>query len=199
MHDSDELDFIIDRALASYGDAGTDNDLTERMLARVQQRTHATHETVQRRWLPWVAGLAAAACALAVIFGGVWTKHAPINPQAKSLSGDSTSGSSAHALVPAPPLARPVPANRTHYPNSPARIDEQQRQEVANDAALPKLDVFPTPELVADEGRAFAFFVRRVPPSQVRELLQANANADQPVTIDDLKIPPLKPLDEGGR
>jgi hypothetical protein len=195
MQDSDDLDFIINRAVASYGDPAADQQLAERLLDGVRQRTPVTHPPAHRRWLPWAAGLAAAACALAVIFGTLWPKHAPINSPGKQQSGQSMAAS---APAPSPPLARSAPSNRTQRSNLPRRM-KQPRHGMTNNAARPKLDVFPTAEPLSDENQAFALFVQRAPPSQVRELLTAQTSADAPVTIEELKIQPLTPLDDGGR
>jgi len=204
MHDSDELDRTIDAALAGYGDpcapyppaerTFAEGVVAERLLAGVR-RGIATERAPRRvRWLVWTCTLAAAACVLLLVLFGLRPAHRQTNlarqTQQQGANPKVATAVTATTAEAATPIVR-------RGARAAGRIPAQVEAEKPD--RMPKLEVFPTPQPLSSEGEALAFFVRRAPPRDVRELLQAQSHVDAPVTIEELEIPPLKPLDEGGR
>jgi hypothetical protein len=202
MRDKDELDRMIDAALASYGGAGEGDEMGERMLRGVERRIAQESAPRHGRWLPsaraltgaLTAALAVAACVLAFVLARPRPAHLPINDaqQTQPQRPDAT------VAEPRPPVAaiREKPeARRTVNESATGR---PQREEATTNP-LPKLDVFPTPQPMTGDEEALSFFIQRAPESEMRSLLEAQAHANAPVTIDELEIPPLEPLDEGGK
>jgi len=205
MHDSDELDRNIDAALTVYGDpfatrlhtdpTVAERLLAERLLAGVRRRIAEDSAPRGVRNPVWAWALAAAACVLGLVLFGSRQAHRQQPNQARQTQQQETPPEFATAITAAkteaqkPAVRRPARAgSRLPTQGSPERPDR-----------LPKLDVFPTPLPLSEEGEALAFFVRRAPAHEVRELLQAQSHSDTPITIQELEIPPLKPLDEGGK
>jgi hypothetical protein len=201
MHNSDELDRRIDAALAGYGDpSATHRDaepaLAERMLAGVRRSIAA--EIGAPSWARrhgWIWALAAAACVVALVLFGLRPARRQQPNQARQTQQQGTNAEVATTIT-ATTAAAPKPAVRKSA-RAGSRLPTQGGTESPD--RLPKLDVFPTRLPLSEEGEALAFFVRRAPAHEVRELLQAQARLDTPITIQELEIPPLKPLDEGGK
>lgn len=192
--DRDQLDELIDAALATYGDPGA-NDLEERMLRGVRQRLVSESAPRRLRWLGWSAALAAAACVLALVFFISGPTMSPVNDahtQGKqkdthTLAAKNPTAATSQAIAPRPSNAL---YTRTILPVS---------TQTAKADPLPKLDVFPTPAPLDEQVEALAFFVQRAPANEVKELLENRARADAPLAFKELEIPPLEPLDEGGK
>lgn len=204
MHDSDEFDRRIDAALAGYGDplakhrhaepAIADRLLAERVLAGVRRSIAAESPPRRVRWMPWAWALAAAACVLGIVLFGLRPAHREVN-QARQNQQQGRTPEVAKAVAGTIPEAG-TPAVR-RIVRAQSRIPAQTGIEKAD--RLPKLDVFPAPQPLSSEGEALAFFVRQAPARDVRELLEAQSGSDAPLAIQELEIPPLKPLEEGGR
>jgi hypothetical protein len=199
MHDSDDLDRKIDAALAGYGDPfamdrPAEPALAERMLAGVRRSIAAESAPRRVRWLVWTWTLAAAVCVLVLVLFGLRPPHRQPN-QARQTQRQGAKPQVAKAITEGTaeagmPVVRKASRARSNIP-AQAMAEKPDR--------LPKLDVFPTPQPLSGEGEALAFFVRRAPAHEVRELLLAQSHVDTPITIQELEIPPLQPLDEGGK
>jgi hypothetical protein len=192
MRDESELDGMIDAALASYGETG--DDVSERILRVVERRIAQERAPLRRRWLPWTAALAAAACVLAFLVARPRPVQIPGN-DARQTQQQKTGSTVAEVRRPAiEKRAKAVARDSTRQ-----SVEERLRSETARADALPKLDVFPTPQPLSEDEQAFSFFIQRAPPAEVKQLLEAQARSEAPVIIDDLEIPPLEPLDKGGK
>jgi len=64
-------------------------------------------------------------------------------------------------------------------------------------AALPKLDVFPTPQPMTPQEKALVASTARASKPQLLALVTAQQNPEGPVTIAAIQIPPLEPIDQG--
>lgn len=198
MRDRDHLDQLIDAALATYGDPGADNDLEERMLRRVLR--HRTNRTAPGylRWLAWPAALATAACVLAFALFEMMPSMAPVKNTHQTATQVKARGTNAE--VGKIPTVAPGPRIGLHAVKAVAiRTKPPATPQTAKAEPLPKLDVFPAPAPLDEQVEALAFFVRVAPPSEVKELLAKQAQTDAPLTCKELEIPPLQPLNEGGK
>lgn len=86
----DQLDRLLDSALATYADPGPDSDFEGRILSRMaNERIPAP----RRRWLKWAVALpVAAALVLFLSLSGVWrVQMTPSSPQARNLRQPSAS------------------------------------------------------------------------------------------------------------
>ncbi len=166
----DELDEVIDRALAGYSAAAPLEGLEERVLARARRAGRP------RRW-PWVYGLgfALAAAAAAVIVVIAWWP-APV----------------------APPKPRPAESARNLVVNPPVagggvRRVAQRKSRVRRAARpLPKQEVFPAPAPMTEEERTLAAWVRRAPNEARGIFADLDKRSRDPVAIQAIEIAPLE-------
>jgi hypothetical protein len=194
----DDLDKMIDAALATYGDPGTDNGLEERMLRGVRKRVTNQSAPHLLRWLAWSAALAVAACVLALVFFSSRPTMRPVNNGHQAGTKEQPQTTDAVIATAPMPAAGDRAAGRAG--NAVAiHTTPLVSAETSTAQPLPKLDVFPTPEPADEKVQALAFFVRAAPASEVKELLAKQDQADAPLAFNELEIPPLEPLDEGGR
>jgi hypothetical protein len=191
MCENDEFDLLIDSVLSTYGDPGPDSGLDQRVLARISSARASARvaHAPRRRWLPWAIGLPAAACLLLFFFflAGPKTAHPPTSV---------AKGVSPPQQVPiitapseAPPALRSEPVSSNgHVPfNLRSRPDKQAMRSVA----LPKLDVFPTPQPLTPAEQALVAFAVRASESERQSFIAAQKQAEAPLRIAAIEIPPL--------
>ena len=75
---------------------------------------------------------------------------------------------------------------------------EQQKAVVGKAAPLPKLDVFPTPQPLTAEERALVAFAANAPKPELKAVVDAQPQADAPLSIAAIEIQPLDSPDQGG-
>ncbi len=190
MPELDDLDLLIRSAVATYADRGPDDDLAHRILDHVAAEAAPAPA---RRWLPWAIALpiAAGLVALAVLSGSK-----PSRPGLGKTDQASNSHAPLRAIAGAAPSTTP-PSARTQ------RSKAQKRQprfaaEAARAAHLPKLDVFPTPRPLTPKEKALAIFAAEAPEPERRSLIEAQQQADAPLSIAAIQIQPLEPPEPGG-
>ena len=177
----DALDRRIGAALRSYTEPPA---LAEPRiaLAQIMERARGERPARQPRW--WIWGLAAAAVCLIAAVLAVRLMPAPRLPEI--------------AKSPHAPGVVTVPASPDHSAIAEARVPAIRRtphpastagREVA--AALPKLDVFPTPEPLSPQEQALLAFATNVPPKAQQQVVNAERHIGDPITIAALKIRPL--------
>jgi hypothetical protein len=158
----DDIERLIEKALASYAAAEPRPGLDARVMARVrvEGRVH--------RWWRWAWPVAAAATAV------LWFVLAP-RP----------------ARHTAPPLvarsAEGVPA----HPPVRAKLQPARRAARARVAAVTKRSQFPTPYPPTAEERALLAWATRN-PDLVRELAQQLRRTEEPIRIEPIQIEPLE-------
>jgi hypothetical protein len=197
MREDDDLDLLLNSALATYADPGADSGLEERILAqRIPTRVFGAAQTApasQLRWLPWAIALSVAACLVVLaVLSGPRKANPPVDH-----------ASQAHAvqqpLIAANPTQLP---NRLATPRSARAAAPKPQlppvQVAANNAPLPKLDVFPTPQPLTHEEQALAVFAIRIPARELQALIEAQSEDDSPLNITAVDIQPLDPPDHGG-
>jgi hypothetical protein len=168
MGDRDELDRVIDGALASYTGAEPLAGLEERVLNRVR-----VAQPVRRRVFAWAFGLAFAV--LLVVVGIVIRTERRTVPRSEV----------AQVANVAPPPAIKEP------PVVLKRVARIAHRRVAKVSALPKLDQFPAPSPLTTEERALIALVER-DPKQAQMFADLQKQADEPIEIQGIQIAPLE-------
>lgn len=141
---------------------------------------------VRPAWRVWAIGLAAAACLLIAVMVGVRVVEAPQG------HNEQTANNLHEPVVghPAAPEVRHETAVQVGVKRGAHRSHEARLPR------LPKKELFPTPQPLSPELQALAQFVARAPEAQRRQLVDAQAKLDAPITIAPLQIAPLKESDE---
>ncbi len=185
MHDSrDELDRLVDSALANYADPGPESGLESRILSRIAvEKVPAS----RRRWLSWAIAVPATAALLVFIL--LWhpgTKNSPSVPQQSNMPHQPT-----HSIEAAnQPSSKPALILRGHAPLRKPR--SRHKALAAHSAPLPKLDVFPTPEPLSAQEQALVNFAAHASKSERESLVAAQEQADAPLHIAPIQIQPLQ-------
>jgi hypothetical protein len=168
----DELDRLLDEALASYSSEEPRPGLEQRVLSRV--RAEGTARRVD--WWRWALAIPVFASLVLLAI----THRA--RPQAAQVERNH---SSAHA--PATTVA--APAEPRHA--APRHAHRVLNRPVVARSPLPKRDVFPLPAPLSLEERALVDLVTRF-PDQAREIfIEADQRSRQPIEIQRIEIPPL--------
>ena len=193
MREKDDLDLLIDSALATYADPGPDSGLEDRVLvtlAAVRSETPQVLGRWRRRWLPWSVALPIAAGLLLLWLPPRRDKPLPAFEPRQARSA------SPNAIAPHVDSSREVRPHvlrrhviRSAQPTAPV--------QTAQAAPLPKLDVFPTPQPLTAEERALVVVVTQTPLPAREALVEAQSLDAQPVRIAEIHIPPLEPPDQG--
>jgi hypothetical protein len=108
------------------------------------------------------------------------------------------------AYAPAnPPVAPAVSEPAPKAPPNPGSLrtvrhaEHTPKRAVPNNSiARPKLDVFPTPEPLTAEEQAMTRFAAQASEADRKALLAAQQQADEPLTISAIRIPPIESVDE---
>ena len=148
MPDKDNLDHLIDAALGTYGDAAP--GLEARVLSAIATSREAAGSAIEiapvrRRWVAWAVAFPIAACLLLL-----W-----LTVPSRRVSGPIES-QQAHQYRPVPEIVpRPVaPKRETRVAPTAIRNRTEKHLQPAQTTALPKLDVFPTPQPLTAQERA---------------------------------------------
>lgn len=191
MHEKNELDLLIDSAIATYG--GAEEGLEDRILARAAEMQDTRRLVRRRLWMLAIA-VPVAACLLLLILVPHWRVESPPKENAGPYS------TTARNVQPAPaPLAGTTRQESQHgAKQSPIRIaPAAARQKVMGHPSLPKLDVFPTPQPLSPEEQALLAFATQAPDKDRRAVVDAQQSQDAPLAIASIKIPPIAPPEEG--
>jgi hypothetical protein len=243
----DELDLMLDTALATYADPGRDSGLEERVLAALGTAAMAgTRGTVRgdrkrlwwlRRWFVWAMAIPVTACVLLWV-GVPRFRHIPgheeQNARMRAPDGpDAAQGAKTIHAVPPSGLEtltgraaatarlnpRPVTKRGTslqaeqscaetdsasrHF-SAPMRSacreqqpDASEPTEAANRAALPKLDVFPTPQPLTAQEHALLKYAQQAPPAKVEALSEVQAEDEDAFRVASVHLPAFEPPIQG--
>ncbi|MDE3150299.1 MAG: hypothetical protein KGL37_12590 [Acidobacteriota bacterium] len=184
-------DVLIDAALATYADPGPDSGLDRRVMARISEARIAAEPAPRRRWLPWAIALPAAACLLLflLVLSGPKQLHPPSsNPEQANQSQEAPIAVARTAPSTAP---QALPAHGTKAPGHGPR--SRATALAAKPAPLPKLDVFPTPRPLTPEEQALVEFAAHATKAERESFFAAQQQADEPLQIVAIQIPPLEP------
>jgi len=197
MRETDDLDPLLNSALSTYADPGSNSGLEERILAGVFSTGAFVEATPASplRWLPWAIALAAAACLLllAILSGSRRTNHTdahafhPLGNQQPHTAANPLQRSAFDRI--ATPRSARTSALKSHL---------QPVESVAHAARLPKLDVFPTPRPLTHEEQALAVFAIHIPARELQALSEAQERDDAALSLAANDNQPLEPPDQGG-
>jgi hypothetical protein len=166
MEGSDELDRVIDGALADYSGAEPLAGLEERVLNRVR-----VVEAGPRWRFAWAFALAAVAAAV------VTTIVVQI-PQQPAPKNNDIACVVTPAPLPAVEKARVVPKRLV-------------RSRAPRPGLLPKLEQFPSPTPMTAEEQALVAFVGQRPAEAQQVFADLRKNGE-PIEIEPIQIPPLQ-------
>jgi hypothetical protein len=187
MKDRDDLDILLDAALATYADPGPPPGLTSRIIA-------SAHGIDSRRrpvrWLPWAVPALAALVLIVAFFARYTLTHRTALPPVAQLSPRP----SEHVLTTSDPaIAIQQTVVRS---NSPRTV---KTMYVANpQQPLPRLEVFPTPTPLTSEEQALVALANRNLGDITQSFARNQTQPVQPLGIAAIQIPPLNPPDNGG-
>jgi hypothetical protein len=198
-NDRDELDLLLDSALATYADPGPSPNLRSRILPATTQRRRGE---LLAGWTIWAVPALAAMLAVVILI----ERHE---------HGKRTDAPISVRLSPiphAPQLARQEPiihspvtklettrdALHTNLRRTPTTISAS----TSKPEGLPKEEVFPTPTPLSPQEQAVVSLVNRDSPDS-KDLAQQLTRAapqgqpTEPLRIAAIHIPPLNPPDNG--
>lgn len=185
MPDQDDLDRLLDSALSSYAEPAP--DLEQRILHSLAASDHAPAAR-RHAWLPSPIAIPAAACLLVAL--GLWIHPWKVN------TGNSQQAQkaleAAHA-APAESAAKQPAQTVSHH-----RRSRSVSRPVPAYAALPKREVFPTPQPLSPAEQAFVKYVAMAPEKERRALLLSQAQQNAPLEISAIKISPITIPDPSG-
>jgi hypothetical protein len=169
MENNDDLDRMIDSALAGYSSAQPLAGLEERVLNRVRL-------SARRRVIAWaVAGAVVASLVVAAIFVRM--------PRVPATAIHDT----AAVETPAPP--RPVLQESQVAPKR--RWGRAATKGAEPPRPLPKLEAFPVPTPLTAEERALLALVEHHPDEAMR-LVAKRRESNKPIEIDPIQIAPIQ-------
>jgi hypothetical protein len=168
VHADDELDELIDRALARYVEAEPVAGLGDRVL----QRVRAADRHIGGRWAWWAVPSAALLGAVALIH--IWNGRVPVKTEAVQ----ADKGASAVIL----PVS--VPPRWS--------FDARWHSRARRASHLPKLENFPARTPMTEEERALVRLVSQSPNQAVRLFSQDERNPMEPIKIEPIQIEPLE-------
>jgi hypothetical protein len=192
----DDLDSLLDTALATYADPGVVPDLAERVLASIR---HVGGRKRPDRWLPWVVEVPAFAVLLLAVL--LIARHSAPSASVSSTAGlaklqiagtasaTEENKSDAERMGPIATAHLPLKIKRSSIGDDiPATTHEQP---------LPRLEVFPAPAPLTKEERALTALVSQSPGDASQSMANRQQNATEPVHIAAIQIPPINPPDKG--
>ena len=188
----DELDNLLDAALATYTSPEPSPDLAARILAA----TRAIDRHLPVRWMAWAIPALAATLFITIVL--IHRPAAPATPSqptaALSASRESAPAPPAHSVVETPSrLRRPRTVTTRSIPTV-----------VPMSPSVPRQDVFPTPIPLSPAEEALVALVNRDSPDSkelARQITQPDPRGQpqpiEPLRIAAIHIPPLNPPDNG--
>lgn len=182
----DELDRLLDSALATYGDPGAESGLEERILSRMAAEANPAP---RRRWPAWAMVLPVAASLLfLLLLSRPGTKSAPV---ATSQNAQPASRRAAGLEAANQPSSHPTPIHRARALLRKPRLG--RTAVAAQSAPLPKLEIFPSPQPLGPQEQALVDFAAHATKSERESLIAAKPQTDAPLRIAALEIKPLEP------
>jgi hypothetical protein len=185
MKDRDDLDILLDTALATYVDPWTPLGLTSRIIASARSIDSRRRPV---KWLPWaVPALAALLLTVAFFARHVLTHRTALPPVAQ--------------LSPRPSVHVPDPAVAIQQQTA-VRSNSLRTTKITHAAIpprpLPRLEVFPTPTPLTSEEQALVALANRNPGDITQSFARNQTQPVEPLRIAAIQIPPLSPPDNGG-
>lgn len=193
--DRDDLDTLLDAALATYVDSEPSPGLTPRILAAASD----LDRRLSLGWLSW--GVPALAAALLMT---IFLAHRPAERRETSQPTADLSAPCVPASAERTPdtSGNRIAAEATpHLGSTAPRKARSVRTTAQIQPLLPRRDVFPTPTPLSPEEQALAALVNRNPEKVARQVAQSFDHGPEPpiepLRIAAIHIPPLNPPDNG--
>jgi hypothetical protein len=176
---SDELEKILDSALASYSQEEPRPGLGGRVLNRIR----AVGVGHRFSWLRWAMAMPAIASFLLLVF---WISDSSKPPRSTFRASTEIRG---HAAT-SPSRGREGAVNilQKHH----ARVSGSRPSAKPKRLGLPKREQFPTPTPLTVEGRALLAFVARSPKQAEKVFADARSRSTEPIQIAEIHIKPLQ-------
>lgn len=184
-----EFDELLRMALASYGEPAPGADVARKVLDRVE---HETTPVSMRRLLPWAIALpiAAGLILLAVLIGMRPERtSAGHHEQARVVQPANGEASATGAATARPAIPQSARARRVGTPRAATAATVQ---------AMPKREVFPTPQPFTPQERALVTYAAHAPEQERRSLIETQKEMDAPLSIAAIHIEPLEPPENSG-
>jgi hypothetical protein len=221
MRDKDNLDLLLDSALATYADPGSGSGLEERVIAALAARAETPTRIALRRWrwLPWAIAIPVAVCVILLwILASTRVVREPstlpqqasrsVEPQSPSVQGQEIREMRPSGAIDCcktnvlprnetqPQILRLRPPQRT-----PLRMTKKSTYAGINqaDMPLPKLDVFPTPQPLTPQEQALLAFAQQAPAGQVKALSAVQAQDEESFALAASHIPAFEPPPAEGK
>ena len=188
MPERDELDLLIDSALADYAEPRA--GLEQRIVARVHAGSSTS--TTGWRWALWaLACTLAIACVISIAI-----------PRERRSPPASTATATTPVHVAPSPRQTKEPQPQVRLRQQPAerlvsRAGSHRRNEQVEAPSQPKLDLFPAPQPLSSQERALIALVTRAPAEAARLGLENREQADAPLQISQIEVPPITVPEEG--
>jgi hypothetical protein len=192
----DELDILLDAALATYTGPEPSPSLTPRILAAARDLDHRPSAD----WLSWAIPALAATLLMTVLL----THRSATPPETSPPTADLSAPHAPASAERMPDTAgnRTAAAEATpRLGSTPTRVARSVRTTAPIQPPLPRQDVFPTPTPLSPEEQALAAAVNRSPERIAKQIAQSAAPSPEqpiePLHIAAIHIPPLNPPDNG--
>lgn len=201
----DQIDRLVDAALATYADPGANSGLGDRILKRVAAEASPVS---RRRWLPWAIAVPVAAGLLgfAVLMGTrqfrapssippqTHNVQEPPAPGSRSLAETGairSEGRAKHASGPKGLVdCGPITARLKSCPDTNAH--SRRTVVEARSAPLPKLQIYPTPRPLSPQEEALVSFATHATQPEREALIAAQRQNDAPLSVAAIEIKPLE-------
>jgi len=187
----DELETLLQAGLDSYGKAEPLSGMEDRVLRRVQER----HTARRRVWVRWAVATACACLLVAVVEKkGIW----PVPPRpAQPVQSATANTGQGQGPIKVVSQTAPQETAKSIVPTLPAEhrgrtADAAARQSRSDEGALPKLDVFPTPQSLTPEERAMLQFVTQDPKAAEEVVTTIRSGSPEQIQIAKIQIEPLE-------
>lgn len=182
----DELDVLLDAALATYTDPGPSPYLRGRILSATGQRRR---DRVLMRWAAWVTPAVAA-----LLLSAILVRHRPAAlqpPPSPSIARGSVTGT--------PPSVMQASKSAAASPLPSVRLVRTSHAVTPSQPNLARQDVFPTPTPLSPEEQALVALANGDAERLSRQIPQRSDPADpiEPLRVAAIHIPPLNPPDNG--
>lgn len=189
--EQDTIDERIDAELRRYAEAP---QFSEPRVALARVRALAEQQ-LEPRWNIWMWVVPSSLMAVLIAVVVVWALRIPRTPQiawVPKAPGVANVEAPAHSEPTPKTIAGPSTRDSNRCCGEPhgAAIRTLAQDEAP---ALPKQEVFPTPQPLSQEEQALVAFAVQAPPDVTRQVIEAQKHLGDPIQIAALTI---RPLDE---
>lgn len=182
MRERDELDRLIDSALASY--AETRPGLEKRVLSGISARARLS----RRRWL--LLGLTVPLAASLLLFA--YFAPNTSRPRHEEIAMAPTAASTP-GMTSAPITIEKSPSVSRTQEHSSQRVRLRGRTNIT---PRPKLEIFPAPQPLSEAEQAVTRFASEASEAQRMALVAQQGDLAEPIQITAIHIPPLPSSDD---